>query len=125
MISHKSFEPGEDHLPYRKALAGHDFGFGDVKEEKNNMNEVKRRNPARPKKDVKSAATKTGAKNQHPKKSTTQHTITLGGLKLSMPLKTGILVSTTEMRLNILRGTNTKGIRYKILKRLFGICNDT
>jgi len=38
MISHKSFEPGEEHLPYRKALAGHDFGFGDVKEE-NNMNE--------------------------------------------------------------------------------------
>ena len=43
------------------------------------MSEVKRRNPARPKKDAKSAATKTGAKNQHPKKSTTQHTITLDG----------------------------------------------
>jgi hypothetical protein len=42
MISHKSFEPGEDHLPYRKALAGHDFGFGDVKEEKNNMNDETR-----------------------------------------------------------------------------------
>ena len=33
MISDKSFEPGESHLPYNKALAGHDFGFGDVKEE--------------------------------------------------------------------------------------------
>ena len=33
MISHKSFEPGEEHLPYKKALAGHDFGFGDVEEE--------------------------------------------------------------------------------------------
>ena len=32
MISNKSFEPGEEHLPYRKALAGHDFGFGDVKD---------------------------------------------------------------------------------------------
>ena len=37
MISHKSFEPGENHLPYRKALAGHDFGFGDVREEKVDM----------------------------------------------------------------------------------------
>ena len=41
MISHKSFEPAEDHLPYRKALAGHDFGFGDVKE--NNMSEDSKR----------------------------------------------------------------------------------
>ena len=37
MISHKSFEPGEDHLPYRKALAGHDFGFGDVIEKENDV----------------------------------------------------------------------------------------
>ena len=42
MISHKSFEPGENHLPYRKALAGHDFGFGDVKEEKVDMEEEAR-----------------------------------------------------------------------------------
>ena len=39
MISHKSFEPGENHLPYSKALAGHDFGFGDVREEDSNMND--------------------------------------------------------------------------------------
>tara|TARA_R100000808_G_scaffold5977_1_gene17970 strand:+ start:1932 stop:2393 length:462 start_codon:yes stop_codon:yes gene_type:complete len=32
MISNKSFEPGEEHLPYKKALAGHDFGFGDTAE---------------------------------------------------------------------------------------------
>jgi hypothetical protein len=38
MISSNSFEPGEDHLPYKKALAGHDFGFGDITEKENNMN---------------------------------------------------------------------------------------
>ena len=41
MISNKSFEPGEDHLPYRKALAGHDFGFGDVREESDTMEKKK------------------------------------------------------------------------------------
>ncbi len=39
MISNKSFEPGENHLPYRKALAGHDFGFGDVPEQENSLME--------------------------------------------------------------------------------------
>jgi len=42
MISHKSFEPGEDHLPYKKALAGHDFGFGDVVEQENDIMENKK-----------------------------------------------------------------------------------
>jgi hypothetical protein len=42
MISHKSFEPGEDHLPYKKALAGHDFGFGDVREQENDVMETKK-----------------------------------------------------------------------------------
>ena len=42
MISHKSFEPGEDHLPYKKALAGHDFGFGDVVEQEDNIMETKK-----------------------------------------------------------------------------------
>ena len=42
MISHKSFEPGEDHLPYKKALAGHDFGFGDVTEQKDDTVENKK-----------------------------------------------------------------------------------
>ena len=42
MISHKSFEPAEDHLPYRKALAGHDFGFGDVSEQEDDVMEKKK-----------------------------------------------------------------------------------
>ena len=42
MISNKSFEPGEEHLPYRKALAGHDFGFGDVKEQESEIMEKKK-----------------------------------------------------------------------------------
>ncbi len=42
MISHKSFEPAEDHLPYRKALAGHDFGFGDVSEQEDDAMEKKK-----------------------------------------------------------------------------------
>ena len=42
MISHKSFEPAEDHLPYRKALAGHDFGFGDVSEQEGDAMEKKK-----------------------------------------------------------------------------------
>lgn len=42
MISHKSFEPAEDHRPYSKALAGHDFGFGDVPEQENEVMEKKK-----------------------------------------------------------------------------------
>ncbi len=43
MISNKSFEPGENHLPYRKALAGHDFGFGDVPEQENTIMESEKK----------------------------------------------------------------------------------
>ena len=42
MKSHKIFEPSEDHLPYRKALAGHDFGFGDVSEQEDDVMEKKK-----------------------------------------------------------------------------------
>ena len=133
MISHMSFEPGEDHLPYRKALAGHDFGFGDVKE--NNMSEDskrllagndvyvgdnvkfgnKKKNPAKRRKDVRGVEMK---------KSTVQRTITLAKSKLSMPLKIGNMVLTTEMRLNILRDINTKAMPFRILKKQFGILKD-
>ena len=42
MISSKSFEPGENHLPFKIALAGHDFGFGDVSEREEDMNKESR-----------------------------------------------------------------------------------
>ncbi len=39
MISSNSPEPADDHLPYKKALAGHDFGFGDITEQENSIME--------------------------------------------------------------------------------------
>ena len=42
MISHKSFDPSDEHVHYRKALAGHDFGFGDITEQENDIMEKKK-----------------------------------------------------------------------------------
>jgi len=37
MISNNSLEPADDHLPYNKVLAGHDFGFGTIKTEEGKL----------------------------------------------------------------------------------------